>query len=329
MKLILVHQVHQLNYFQQIKGLDKSEYDIKLSPSLEDDTSKYESVLCIVDSISKDDYSLNSKFSYLFLDDEGEALNVTNKQSLAFLNTSDKHYIISGRNFEIKHDRLHDDLAYLNLLYYYFGYIGVSSIGKLSYPTNQPEPTHKFISYLGKIVNPKRKAFIEKLGLDLEKDYLKPKPFNFTPPKDAYSYRWEMVTFLSDFIHSLNAKFELLFESGGAHFISPTTSFTTEKLLKYFWWPHPSIIVLPQFVIDKFETYGFKFPHNGYNESESDASEMIFDTDFCEHLNNIIDDIDWWIKFNRNIWFENAETLDKMINSEDLEHIKLIRAILK
>ena len=121
-------------------------------------------------------------------------------------------------------------------------------------------------------MNPKRKAFIEKLGLDLEKDYLKPKPFNFTPPKDAYSYRWEMVTFLSDFIHSLNAKFELLFESGGAHFISPSTSFTTEKLLKYFWWPHPSIIVLPQFVIDKFETYGFKFPHNGYNESESDAS---------------------------------------------------------
>lgn len=322
MKLILVHQQHQLNYFEQIKGLDKSEYDIKLSSHFEADTSKYESVLCILDNISKDDYSLNSKFSYLFLDDEGEALNVSNKQLLDFLNTSDKHYIISGRNFEIKHDRLHDDLVYLNLLYYYFGYIGVSSIGKLSYPTNQPEPTHKFISYLGKSIDPKRKTFIEKLELDLEKDYLKPKPFNFTPPKDAYNYRWEMVTFLSDFIHSLNAKFELLFESGGTDFSSPATSFTTEKLLKHFWWPHPSIIVLPQLVIDKFEKYGFKFPHNGYNESELDA-------DFCEHINDIIDDIDWWIKFNRNIWFENAETLNKMINSEDLEHIKLIRAILR
>ena len=288
--------------------------------------------MCIVDSISKDDYSLNSKFSYLFLDDEGEALNVTNQQLLDFLNTSDKHYIISGRNFEIKHDRLHDDLVYLNLLYYYFGFIGVSSIGKLSYPINQPKPTHKFISYLGKQYHPERKAFIEKLGLDLEKDYLKPKPFNFTYPKNEYSWTWEIVSYLNDFIHSLNAKFELLFESAGADFKSPATSYTSEKLLKYFWWPHPSIIVLPQFVIDKFKKYGFKFPHNGYNIShflKSDVSEIIIDADFCKHINDIIDDIDWWIKFNRNIWFENAETLNKMINSEDLEHIKLIRAILK
>ena len=159
MKLILLHSDHQLNYFKQIKGLDKSEYDIKLSSHFEADTSKYESVLCILDNVFKDDYSLNSKFSYLFLDDEGEALNVSNKQLLDFLNTSDKHYIISGRNFEIKHDRLHDDLVYLNLLYYYFGYIGVSSIGKLSYPTNQPEPTHKFVSYLGKSINTKRKTY--------------------------------------------------------------------------------------------------------------------------------------------------------------------------
>ena len=50
MKLILVHQQHQLNYFEQIKGLDKSEYDIKLSSHFEADTSKYESVLCILDN---------------------------------------------------------------------------------------------------------------------------------------------------------------------------------------------------------------------------------------------------------------------------------------
>ena len=47
MKLILLHSDHQLNYFKQIKGLDKSEYDIKLSSHFEADTSKYESVLCI------------------------------------------------------------------------------------------------------------------------------------------------------------------------------------------------------------------------------------------------------------------------------------------
>ena len=42
MKLILLHSDHQLNYFKQIKGLDKSEYDIKLSSHFEADTSKYE-----------------------------------------------------------------------------------------------------------------------------------------------------------------------------------------------------------------------------------------------------------------------------------------------
>ena len=265
---------------------------------------------------------------YVFLDLNAESLLQSPEFILDWLNLNNvETYLISSRLAEIKHPRASVGLEYLPILYMFLQQ-NFRQFPMLNYspPSN---PKYDFITYLGRDPNDnKRGRRFDIINRMFRND------LHGVKYKDDLELENSVDLFGSgksghywNILNSLSGKIQIIFEScslittDGSHVSSADNNayFFSEKIMKCFILPHPYLLIINKYFLNKLEKFGFKF----HESSKADTIKG-----FVNIMDNIKRDPDKWISENKLCFEHNQRNLYQLSKSIELPHHIILKNLI-